>query len=293
MNQIVMQLLSRFDALNYQGEICYRNIRKDVAEKHLEDFHISDHLPIDYAVSYEVENYSITVNKVALDKEKCYLILIQPQGDLHEYVYRDSLTNLYNRKYWDHLLAGGLKHHMPKRFAIVVIDIDNLKGINDCKGHLAGDKAIWIVGKCIIESIRKQDIAIRYGGDEFIILLANPKEEKVEKVICQIKEDIRERGKKENIHIEISAGVAYSNHTCEIRNIIAIADSEMYKEKAGKKIIDKHIVDELLEIKREIEKLRGEYIKIVNWNQKDPAYKELMGAILKLENMLENHLKSV
>lgn len=103
-----------------------------------------------------------------------------------------------------------IQHPIPKRFTLIVIDVDNLKSLNDSRGHLAGDKAIRIVGQSIIESIRKQDIAVRYGGDEFFVLLANTKKAIVEKVINRIKENIRKRGKEENIHIEISTGTACS-----------------------------------------------------------------------------------
>ena len=245
--------------INKQGRIYYSNIDKDAAGKYLEDIHIFDHLPVDGTVSYKVGNYSITADKVVLDEGRYYLILIQPQGNLYKYAYRDSLTGLYNRNYWEQLKSGVLHRPIPKRFTLIVIDVDNLKKLNDNKGHLAGDKAIRIVGKSIRESIRKQDIAVRYGGDEFFILLANTKKAIVEKVINRIKENIRKRGKEENIHIEISAGTACSDCTCEMEKVITIADSKMYKEKAEKKVKARQITDELMELKQKIEAVRDEF----------------------------------
>jgi diguanylate cyclase (GGDEF)-like protein len=180
---------------------------------------------------------------------------------------------------------------IPKRFTLIVIDVDNLKSLNDSRGHLAGDKAIRIVGQSIRESIRKQDIAIRYGGDEFFILLANTKKAIVEKVINRIKENIRKRGKEENIHIEISAGAACSDCTCEIGKIIAIADNKMYKEKAGKKVKSKQIADELLELKQKIEAVRDELRNKVIWKPNGSVDKELMEVKIKLENLIKKHLK--
>ena len=238
--------------INKQGRIYYSNIDKDAAGKYLEDIHIFDHLLTNDAVSYNVGHYTVTADKVDLDEAEYYLIRIQPQGNLYKYAYRDSFTGLYNRNYWEQLISGVLHRPIPKRFTLIVIDVDNLKNLNDNKGHLAGDKAIRIVGQSIRESIRKQDIAIRYGGDEFFILLANTKKAIVEKVINRIKGNIRKRGKEENIHIEISAGAACSDCTCEIEKIIAIADNKMYKEKAGKKVKVKQIADELLELKQKI-----------------------------------------
>lgn len=277
--------------INKQGRIYYSNIDKDAAGKYLEDIHIFDHLPVDGTVSYKVGNYSITADKVVLDEGRYYLILIQPQGNLYKYAYRDSLTGLYNRNYWEQLISGVLHRPIPKRFTLIVIDVDNLKNLNDNKGHLAGDKAIRIVGKSIRESIRKQDIAIRYGGDEFFILLANTKKAIVEKVINRIKENIRKRGKKENIRIEISAGTACSDCTCEIGKIITIADSKMYKEKAGKKVKAKQIADELLELKQKIEAVRDELKNKVIWKPNGSVDKELMEVNIKLENLIKKHLK--
>ena len=254
--------------INKQGRIYYSNIDKDVAEKCLEDIHIFDHLPVDGTVSYKVGNYSITADKVVLDEGRYYLILIQPQGNLYKYAYRDSFTGLYNRNYWEQLISGMMHRPIPKRFTLIVIDVDNLKNLNDNKGHLAGDKAIRIVGKSIRESIRKQDIAIRYGGDEFFILLANTKKAIVEKVINRVKENIRKRGKEENIHIEISVGTACSDCTCEMEKVITIADEKMYKEKAGKKVKAKQIADELLELKQKIETVRDELKNKVIWETK-------------------------
>lgn len=277
--------------INKQGRIYYSNIDKDAAGKYLEDIHIFDHLPVDGIVSYKVGNYSITADKVVLDEGRYYLILIQPQGNLYKYAYRDSFTGLYNRNYWEQLISGVLHRPIPKRFTLIVIDVDNLKNLNDNKGHLAGDKAIRIVGKSIRESIRKQDIAVRYGGDEFFILLANTKKAIVEKVINRVKENIRKRGKEENIHIEISVGTACSDCTCEIGKIINIADSKMYKEKAGKKVKARQITDELLELKQKIETVRYELKNKVIWKPNRSVDKELMEVNIKLENLIKKHLK--
>lgn len=277
--------------INQQGRVCYSNIGKDTAGKYLEDIHIFDHLPADGTVSYNVGYYTVTADTVDLDEAEYYLILIQLHGNIYRYAYRDSLTGLYNRNYWEQLKSGALDTYPSHGFALIIIDIDNLKYINDNKGHLAGDKAIRIVGQSIRKSIRKQDIAIRYGGDEFFILLANTKKAIVEKVINRIKENIRKRGKEENIHIEISAGTACSDCTCEMEKIITIADNKMYKEKAGKKVKAKQIADELMELKQKIGAVRDQLMNKVIQNPNGSVDKELMEVNIKLENLIKKHLK--
>jgi len=179
--------------IDQQSRICYSNINKDTAEKLLEDFYITDYLPIDDPVSFNVGCYAVTADKVVLEEKIYYFILIQPHRNIYKYIYRDSVTGLYNKNYWQLLISGELRHSMPRKFTLIVIDIDDLKSINDYRGHLVGDKVIQIVGQCIRESIRKQDIAIRYGRDEFFIILANAKKDIAEKVINRIKENIRKK----------------------------------------------------------------------------------------------------
>ena len=92
---------------------------------------------------------------------------------LKEQAVRDALTGLYGKQvFWAFLEK---EFHRARRYAyaltIVVIDMDNLKGINDDRGHLAGDAAIRAVGRALEGSRRGSDVAVRFGGDEFVLLL--------------------------------------------------------------------------------------------------------------------------
>ena len=276
--------------INKQGRIYYSNIGKDTAGKYLEDIHIFDHLPADGTVSYNVGYYTVTADTVDLDEAEYYLILIQPHGNIYRYAYRDSVTGLYNRNYWEQLISGMMHRPIPKRFTLIVIDVDNLKNLNDNKGHLAGDKAIQIVGQSIRESIRKQDVAIRYGGDEFIILLANTKKAIVEKVINRVKENIRKRGKEENIHIEISAGTACSDSINKLEKVITMADYNMYKEKKEKKVQVRQLGDELKDIKQKIESVRDKLNSKVLEDSNMSINKELLELSIKLDKLIFKYI---
>ncbi|MCX5648936.1 MAG: diguanylate cyclase [Planctomycetota bacterium] len=92
---------------------------------------------------------------------------------LKEQAVRDALTGLYSKQvFWAFLEK---EFHRAQRYAyalaIVVIDMDNLKAINDDRGHLAGDAAIQAVGRVLEGSRRGSDVAVRFGGDEFVLLL--------------------------------------------------------------------------------------------------------------------------
>ena len=83
----------------------------------------------------------------------------------------DSLTGLYNRRVWLERSALALGRNAPSGHALMMLDLDHFKAINDARGHPVGDKVLQLVGQVIHEVLRRDDIAGRYGGEEFCILL--------------------------------------------------------------------------------------------------------------------------
>ena len=86
---------------------------------------------------------------------------------------RDSLTELFNREYFDLALAREIRRRGRHRegFSLLLLDLDNLKALNDRLGHSAGDAALQVLGAVIRGGVRSVDVACRYGGDEFAVLL--------------------------------------------------------------------------------------------------------------------------
>lgn len=83
--------------------------------------------------------------------------------------FEDSLTKCYNRKFLDHLLLDQ-KFIYDDRTGVVFFDINNLKVVNDAKGHQAGDELIVNTAKFLKNNFRKKDMIFRYGGDEFFVI---------------------------------------------------------------------------------------------------------------------------
>jgi diguanylate cyclase (GGDEF)-like protein len=92
---------------------------------------------------------------------------------LKENFSKDTLSGLLTRREFCELAARALAEEKSKPLALFLIDIDEFKKINDRHGHAAGDKVIGFVGSRILESIRGGDLAGRYGGDEFCVLMKN------------------------------------------------------------------------------------------------------------------------
>ena len=88
-------------------------------------------------------------------------------------LFQDALTGVYNRRYLNARLKHNLKKFIERKqaFAIVMIDIDHFKTINDTHGHDTGDKVLRDFTKFLMEWLRRSDRIIRYGGDEFMCML--------------------------------------------------------------------------------------------------------------------------
>ncbi|EKS7198380.1 GGDEF domain-containing protein [Enterobacter ludwigii] len=101
---------------------------------------------------------------------------------------RDPLTRLYNRSYFYDALNQALsisKANHP--VSVIVSDLDRFKRINDCYGHLQGDKVLQFVANLLMDSVRPQDIAARIGGEEFVLMLTNTSSEAAYQVAERIR----------------------------------------------------------------------------------------------------------
>lgn len=160
---------------------------------------------------------------------------------LIEQVGRDPLTGLLNRRAVmariDHELVHGRTFGHP--LAVVLIDVDNFKSVNDTLGHQAGDHVLLAVGSILSAACRGTDVAARYAGDEFLLVLPGLNESFASQVCERIVDDVRRLADELNlggIKVTLSVGAAVT-HRCKrtASQVIAIADAAMYDAKEGGK----------------------------------------------------------
>ena len=151
----------------------------------------------------------------------------------------DPLTGIYNRHYFNEVLKREQKRVKRDYYSICILmmDIDDLKKINDHYGHLAGDKVLCDIVNILKDSIRESDVLARYGGDEFIILMPNAKTNEGKKLADRISQMIMDRNK--NILstdpiLGLSIGV-YASGSDDLSMIIREADRELYLTKDFRK----------------------------------------------------------
>jgi diguanylate cyclase (GGDEF)-like protein len=149
----------------------------------------------------------------------------------------DALTGLYNLRMFNEVWQR--THDSAERergvYALLMIDMDKLKDINDAFGHEAGNSAITLVAQCLQRSIRSTDYAARFGGDEFAVLLPGASPEIADAVVKRVRHnvykttlDLRSR----MIRCSVSIGVVnYPKDARDMRELLSIADRKMYRDK--------------------------------------------------------------
>jgi len=146
----------------------------------------------------------------------------------------DGLTNLYNHRHFHERLDQeiGRGSRFGSTFSLVIIDLDLFKAYNDNYGHLAGDRALQRVAKCIVDSIRSIDLAFRYGGEEFAVILPETRIEDALKVAERIRKTIESRTSAKALPITASCGIAcWPNDGVMKEEIVARADAALYLAK--------------------------------------------------------------
>ena len=157
----------------------------------------------------------------------------------------DSLTGFYNRMAYNRYAIPMYQECMDKKESLLVlfIDVDRLKYINDTFGHDMGNVAIKSIANATSGEIPKESIVIRYGGDEFVVLVPNIKEDEAESIVERIQAHIAKTSEALDIGFEITASIGYvvaNDPAKSLAEYVSDADSRMYEVKrqhhAGMKI---------------------------------------------------------
>lgn len=164
---------------------------------------------------------------------KTHVTLKRQYDLLRAMATRDALTGLHNRHYLSDALKGKISQAIRSEtpLSLMIIDIDHFKQVNDTYGHLVGDIVLTSVAKVLLEQVRADDIAARFGGEEFVVVLENCgihdaciKAEKIRSII----ENLHPEG----IRVSASFGVVQLSHhiNCSSK-LLNHADKALYQAK--------------------------------------------------------------
>ena len=166
--------------------------------------------------------------------------LIKSEALLREQSVRDHLTGLFNRRYMEETLERELHRASRKQLSlgVIMLDVDGFKRFNDTFGHAVGDEILRELGKMLLGHVREEDIACRYGGDEFIIVLPDASQA----ITRERAESICEYAKQFHLHFEgqtfeavtFSLGIAvFPEDGFTSATLLKAADDGLYRAKRG------------------------------------------------------------
>ena len=176
-----------------------------------------------------------TAEQVALALERYrFLALVQRQASV------DELTGLHNHRFLIDYLGQqvALAERLNKPLALLMLDIDHFKQLNDTYGHPAGDSALQLFAETLRSSIRRSDLAGRYGGEEFVVVMANTNAEEARLVAEKIRAAVAavhlELEGRDSVAMTVSVGgAAFPCDTQSAGDLFRIADEALYRAKGA------------------------------------------------------------
>ncbi len=160
-------------------------------------------------------------------------------GSIHKSMYIDNLTQLNNRDFFYDSISDVMEKLQKKQsyVSLLIIDLDNFKNINDTYGHIAGDEILKQFSNILKRNIRTNDIATRWGGDEFVITLPGVNRKDALNIADRIRIDIHSYNFFYNnilFKVTASIGITSIENKMDINDFINLADKALYKAKANK-----------------------------------------------------------
>lgn len=228
---------------------------------------IEDRDPSAYVIGAE-DTHLLVIHQTVLwemvdashDFAKNLLVVLSERVRSHNKVIADSYGEL--RKFERHattdaLTGLGNRHSMEESFpreiarcekneepvSLIMVDVDNFKDFNDKFGHIAGDRALSAVSRILRNQFRPRDVLVRYGGDEFAVLLPQVGEEVAMTIANRVRTAVSGTSSDGSdslitIPVRISMGVAEKHPSCTLDNLIRAADAALYRAKhAGRDMV--------------------------------------------------------
>ena len=178
-------------------------------------------------------------NRLELEKR-----IQQQREQLERISYHDPLTNLPNRRMFDEFSEKmlNLAEREKKELSILFLDLSGFKKVNDVHGHLVGDKVLKVTASRITECLRANDLACRFGGDEFLVLVYDCSKEDAKNLARRLIEAIEEPIELKETALTVSAEVGISSFPEDgnsVSELVRKADEALYRAKRhGLKVVE-------------------------------------------------------
>lgn len=153
----------------------------------------------------------------------------------------DPLTEIFNRRYLDEILGKETNRadRQGTDLSFVVIDVDNFKSVNTRFGHFVGDRLLNDVARLLVETFRRSDTVIRYGGDEFVVILPDTSEQQAgracERLLAKVDGWNREHSLPGH-SLSLSCGLSTYRKGADVKDLLEAADKRMYLDKSSRSV---------------------------------------------------------
>ncbi len=186
----------------------------------------------------ENEKLRVELERALEEKRRKNAQLEESLKMVEELAATDALTGLNNRRHFNRVLDQMFAEsdRMDSDLSCVMIDLDGYKTLNDSFGHATGDQILSAAGKVISANMRRMDVAARYGGDEFVLLLPHASAGEARNVTQRIRDEFGQRAAillRRNEPVTISAGIASRKYDFPegSEQLLALADKALYQAK--------------------------------------------------------------
>ena len=227
-NAFNARLLGESDSLNRLGDIGdIRELKRQIAE------HVGS---LRRAVQEKQKQDEASQAKLSRQVKRLQLSLNEAQTE----AATDGLTGVANRRSFDRALPRWVSQatESGKPFALAMLDVDNMKQINDTYGHQIGDRVLLAVGQRLAQGLRRTDLAVRYGGDEFALLFGEMTLVQAEKRMSELVKDVaaarydyEDAGVVREVRFTLSCGVVEYASSESVEDVLRRADEALYEAK--------------------------------------------------------------
>jgi len=191
------------------------------------------------AYDYITKPFNIATMRIIVDRAAERQRLLRDARDKGKYeqlAILDGLTEMFNKRYFEEILEKEITRAKRYRLqmCLLMIDLDDFKVVNDTLGHLQGDKVLQKLGFLLTNSIRRADVAARYGGDEFVIIATQSAKEDAYELGKRLRRLIEQNNFFEGSTRKITASIGISNYPADSEDktiLVEVADKMLYEAK--------------------------------------------------------------